>query len=68
MDWAYAPNELTVTVGTPVTWINTGAQPHTVTAHDGVSFDSGNLANQAAFSMTPESPGIFTYHGTYPRG
>jgi plastocyanin len=65
MAWAYAPNELTVTVGTPVTWINTGAQPHTVTADDGVSFDSGNLDNQAAFSMTPESPGIFTYHCTY---
>jgi plastocyanin len=65
MDWAYAPNELTVTVGTPVTWINTGAQPHTVTADDGVSFDSGNLDSQVAFNLTPESPGAFTYHCTY---
>jgi plastocyanin len=65
LDWAYAPADLTVAVGTPVTWINAGAQPHTVTADDVVSFDSGNLDSQAAFSITPESPGIFTYHCTY---
>ena len=65
MDWAYAPNQIVVTVGTPVTWTNTGAQPHTVTADDGVSFDSGNLDSQVAFSTTPESSGVFTYHCTY---
>ena len=65
MDWAYAPNEIAVNVGTPVTWINAGVQPHTVTADDGVSFDSGNLDSQVAFSTTPESSGVFTYHCTY---
>lgn len=65
MDWAYDPSELAVTVGTPVTWFNNGAQPHTVTADGGVSFDSGNLDSQVAFSITPDSPGVFTYHCTY---
>jgi plastocyanin len=64
-DWAYAPADVIVAVGTPVTWTNSGAQPHTVTADDGVSFDSGNLDSQVVFSITPESPGIFSYHCTY---
>ncbi len=64
-DWAYTPAEFTVAVGQTVTWINTGAAPHTITTDDGVSFDSGNLDSQATFSITPDAPGTFTYHCSY---
>jgi plastocyanin len=63
--WTYDPNDLTVQAGTTITWSNTGAVAHTVTADDGVSFDSGNLDPQATFSLTPTSPGTFTYHCTF---
>lgn len=60
--WTYVPGNLTVPVGIPIIWTNTGAVAHTVTADDGVSFDSGNLDPQATFSFTPDSPGTLAYH------
>jgi plastocyanin len=63
--WNYDPNDVTVSVGTTVTWTNTGAVAHTVTSDDGASFDSGSLDPQAAFSFTPDTPGTFTYHCTF---
>jgi plastocyanin len=39
--------------------------PHTVTADDGLSFDSGNLDAQQTFSIIAGSPGTFTYHSLY---
>ena len=63
--WTYDPNDLTVDAGTTITWTNTGAVAHTVTADDGVSFDSGNLDPQATFSLSLSSPGTFTYHCSY---
>ena len=38
-DNAFAPAEVTVSVGDTVTWTQTGSNPHSVTADDG-SFDS----------------------------
>jgi len=64
-DWTYTPAEFTVAIGQTLTWINAGAFPHTVTADDGVSFDSGNLDSQATFNITPDTPGTFTYHCSY---
>jgi plastocyanin len=63
--WNYDPNDVTVTVGTTVTWTNTGAVAHTVTSDDGAAFDSGSLDPQAAFSFTPDTPGTFIYHCTF---
>jgi len=63
--WNYDPNDVTVSVGTTVTWTNTGAVAHTVTTDDSATFDSGSLDPQAAFSFTPDSPGTFTYHCTF---
>ncbi len=48
-----------VPVGTKVEWSNVGRNPHTVSADDG-SFDSGNLAAGATYSIT------FTRAGAYP--
>ena len=34
VDLDYTPRDLSVTVGTEVTWTNVGQAPHTVTARD----------------------------------
>lgn len=62
--WHYEPTELTVAVGQPLTWTNTGAVLHTVTADDGSLFDSGNLKPQTSFRFTPSAAGTITYHCT----
>jgi plastocyanin len=64
-EWSYTPNDLTAAVGATITWTNTGAVAHTVTADDGTSFDSGTLDPQAIFSVTPDTPGIYAYHCTF---
>jgi plastocyanin len=66
-DFAFAPQTLTVEVGTKVTWTNNDTAPHTVTSADGPStsasttglFDSGQMASGDSFSFT------FTKAGTY---
>jgi plastocyanin len=60
VDFAFSPAELTVPVGTTVTWTNQDSAPHTVTADDG-SFDSGRLNQGDSFSFTFETPGTYTY-------
>ena len=61
VDFAFQPGSLEVPAGSTVTWTNTGAATHTVTADDG-SFDSGNLAPGASFSQTFNTAGTFAYH------
>jgi len=60
-DFSFAPASLTVSVGTTVTFTNSGAVTHTVTADAG-GFDSGNLTAGSAFQFTFNSPGTFAYH------
>ncbi|OGG52485.1 hypothetical protein A2851_05045 [Candidatus Kaiserbacteria bacterium RIFCSPHIGHO2_01_FULL_53_29] len=57
-DDSFSPRTITIAKGSTVTWTNTGAMQHTVTA-DGGSFDTG-LSPGANFSRT------FTTAGTYP--
>lgn len=63
-NFAFSPKELTVSVGTTVTWVNQDTVAHTVTAGQRGSpsgmFDSGELAAGKSFSFT------FTQAGTYP--
>jgi len=61
IDFGYDPGTVTVKVGGSVTWTNTGATAHTVTADDG-SFDSKSLASNATFSQTFAKAGTFAYH------
>ena len=63
--WAYAPAALSVKVGTAVTWTNSGAVAHTVTADDGTSFDSGRIAPKQTFTLAPSKTGTFAYHCTF---
>jgi plastocyanin len=63
--WKYEPAALTVKLGTEVTWTNTGAVVHTVTAADRKAFDSRNIGPKARFSWTFQSAGTFAYFCTY---
>ncbi len=69
---AYSPAELTVEVGTTVTWTNNDTVLHTVTSGasennvataDGL-FDSGFLDPGATWSYTFTEEGVFDYHCT----
>jgi plastocyanin len=59
--FAFTPPELTVPVGTTVTWTNHHAANHTVTSDTGV-FDSGTMAQGATFAFTFTEAGEFPYH------
>jgi plastocyanin len=58
-DNRFQPGRLTVRPGTTVTWVNRGANVHTISAQD-ASFDSGPIAPGESFSHT------FTRAGEYP--
>ena len=59
-DFAFAPPQISVPVGSTVTWRNTGAAPHTVTAEDG-SFDSETIAIGGSWARTFDTAGTFPY-------
>lgn len=59
-NYAFAPEELTITVGDTVTWTNEDAVMHTATALDG-AFDSGMLDTGESFSWTFSQPGTYDY-------
>ena len=74
-DMCFTPPNLTVSVGTTVTWINSdGAIPHTVTAGwpesdsigldypGGNGFDSDFMSGGATFEHTFEVPGEYDYY------
>ena len=60
VDFAFSPGELSIKIGSTVTWRNSGEAPHTVTADDG-SFDSDMIAAGGSWSRTFESAGTFAY-------
>lgn len=55
----FRPENITVTLGTQVTWVNKGAKKHTVTA--GTLFDADILEGQS-FSYTFDKPGAYQYY------
>ena len=59
----FAPNPLTVAVGTTVTWSNTdtASASHDVVADNG-AFDSGQFGNGRTFTFTFPTKGTFQYH------
>ena len=60
-DSKFESKEITVKVGTTVTWMMNASFPHTVTADDG-SFDSGRMGNGETFTFTFEHAGEFPYY------
>lgn len=67
VDTTFEPTDLSVPVGTTVTWTNEGVLAHTVTADDG-SFDSGELRSGDTFRHTFEEAGSFPYYCAYHGG
>ncbi|MBU6296702.1 MAG: cupredoxin domain-containing protein [Alphaproteobacteria bacterium] len=63
--WSYRPAVLKVRVGATVTWTNTGAVLHTVTATDHKSFDSKDIKPKTSFSFTFKKAGTFPYFCSY---
>src|SRR5918995_1776919 len=65
---AFSPNPIQVSVGTPVTWTNNDAQPHTVSSGENATpnglFDSPILAPKATFEHTFTEAGEFPYFCT----
>jgi plastocyanin len=59
-NFAFAPQVLTVTAGTTVTWTNSDEDPHTVTATD-KSFHSAALDTGGKYSFTFAKPGEYAY-------
>jgi plastocyanin len=58
---AFVPAELSVAVGTAVTWTNTDSTSHTSTS-DAPGWNSGIFGAGRTFSFTFQTPGTFPYH------
>lgn len=60
-NFAFYPSSVNIKAGGTVTWTNVDATAHTVTDLKG-AFDSGNIASNATFKQTFNTPGTYTYH------
>jgi plastocyanin len=58
-DFAFAPQNLTVSVGTTVRWSNTDGTTHTATAPGGEF--NGSMSSGATFEHTFTTAGVFDY-------
>jgi plastocyanin len=62
-NFKFSPAELTVPVGTTVTWVNHDDVPHTATSrNDPPAFDSKALDTDESFSFTFTKPGTYGYY------
>jgi plastocyanin len=60
VNFGFKPDNVTVPVGTTVTWSNTGAFPHSATSDQKV-WDTGVLQTGQSASYTFTKPGKYTY-------
>jgi plastocyanin len=63
-NFAYAPDNVTISAGQTVSFTQDDETAHTVTSAD-KTFDSGNLDQHATWSYTFAKPGTYTYLCTY---
>ena len=63
----FAPNPITVSVGTPVTWTNNDTIAHDVASDTGV-WNSNSMNAGATFTFTFQTKGTFPYHCTIHSG
>jgi plastocyanin len=61
VDSAFRDKEISVPVGTTITWIYDASLPHTVTSDDDL-FNSGTLSEGETFSFTFAEPGSYPYY------
>ena len=66
-NFSFNPENLTITTGTTVTWLNQDEAIHQIDsdAKVPVAFSSDSLAHGASFQFTFTRLGTFTYHCTY---
>jgi len=64
-DLAYLPATLRVKVGDTIEWKNADAVPHTATAVDGKTFDSGSIVKGAPWHYAAKHKGTFQYACTF---
>lgn len=64
-DMSFAPQTLTIPVGTTVTWTNQDSMPHTVTSPGKKKvLDSGELAQGGSYTYTFNEAGTYSYFCT----
>jgi plastocyanin len=63
-NFAFSPQQITVTQGTTVTWTNQDSIQHTVVSDSGApeAFSSGPLSQGGSFAFTLTKPGTYNYH------
>jgi LPXTG-motif cell wall-anchored protein len=64
-DFAFDPKTISINIGDTITWTNEGPAPHTVSADEADSFESGNMDKGATFSETFDEAGTFAYYCKY---
>ncbi len=69
VNFAYSPQEIRISPGTTVTWVNLDSVMHTVSFGEhgdehgsGAGIDSGPMNYMDAWSYTFEEPGVYEYH------
>jgi plastocyanin len=60
----FRPKNVSVKVGTALTWTNNDTTPQSVTSDTPGVFDSGPIAPGAKFEYTFSKEGVFPYHST----
>ena len=60
-NFSFAPETLTVAVGTTVKWTNRDDIPHTVVSDDKTTFRSKAMDTDETFSYTFDKPGTYSY-------
>jgi plastocyanin len=60
-NFSFAPQSLSVSVGTEVTWVNHDDIPHTVVSEDLTTFRSRALDTDEKFSFTFSKAGTYAY-------
>ncbi len=60
-NYMFEPAKIIVHPGDKVTWTNQDSIPHTATALDGKSFDSGTIDPDASWSFVFSKPGVYKY-------
>jgi plastocyanin len=63
-DDSFDQTELHVAAGTPVIWVNSSSQTHTVTADD-ATFDSTDMPSGNTYTMIFPAPGSYAYYCQY---
>jgi plastocyanin len=61
-DYTFTPMTSIVHPGDTVVWTNGDSVPHTATALDGKSFDTGTIDPGASASLKLSKPGEYRYH------